>query len=204
MSVNCQKESCNKSFNTEHGMKIHFGQKHETLRSVTVQCDHCGDKVEKMAKNVNRNKNNFCDNECYGNWRTELTGENNPKYNRIKVRCEFCGSEKHIQENEYNRNDKHFCDKECYFSWTRENIKDNYTYYGNNWNKISSKVRNRDEKCKRCGISNNSCNDRYGCQLHVHHITPLKEFSNKSEANKMENLISLCPSCHMKVEYNDT
>jgi DEAD/DEAH box helicase domain-containing protein len=39
--------------------------------------------------------------------------------------------------------------------------------------------------------------------LHVHHITPLREFSNAEAANNMDNLISLCPTCHMKMENND-
>jgi predicted HNH restriction endonuclease len=37
--------------------------------------------------------------------------------------------------------------------------------------------------------------------LHVHHIRPYKEFNgNYWEANDLRNLITLCYTCHHKVE----
>jgi len=39
--------------------------------------------------------------------------------------------------------------------------------------------------------------------LDVHHIVPFREFGleNYKKANRLENLISLCHSCHLKSEY---
>ncbi len=52
--------------------------------------------------------------------------------------------------------------------------------------------------------------DGYRCQIcqtpesgkshHVHHITPFRTFSSFIHANVIENLITLCPTCHRSVE----
>jgi DEAD/DEAH box helicase domain-containing protein len=39
-------------------------------------------------------------------------------------------------------------------------------------------------------------------QHDVHHKVPFRAFALKDEANRLENLITLCPSCHKKVEAN--
>jgi hypothetical protein len=202
--MECQHENCNREFDSEHGMKIHFGRKHKNIRTTTVICDYCGEETKQYSKNEQRNSNNFCDNECYGKWRSgKFKGENSPRYNRVLVECENCDNNLSVQKNEFDRTNNHFCDKDCYSSWRKcETSKENLDY-GKNWDKISSKVRERDGKCVKCKISNNKCVDKYGCQLHVHHITPLREFSNIEKANNMQNLVSLCPTCHMKVESNN-
>lgn len=202
--MECQHEDCNREFNSEHGMKIHFGRKHETIRTTTVKCDYCGKETNQSSKNLDRNSNNFCNNECYGNWRSEnFKGDDSPRYNRVSVICKNCESNLSVQENEFDRTDNHFCDRKCYSSWRKSKTNKTSLSYGNNWDEISAKVRERDSECKRCNISNSSCVSKYGCQLHVHHITPLREFSNAEAANNMDNLISLCPTCHMKIENND-
>ena len=35
---------------------------------------------------------------------------------------------------------------------------------------------------------------------HVHHKIPFRKYSNYLDANKLENLITLCPNCHKRVE----
>jgi predicted HNH restriction endonuclease len=39
--------------------------------------------------------------------------------------------------------------------------------------------------------------------LDVHHITPFRTFkaARHQEANRLENLICYCPSCHLAVEH---
>jgi DEAD/DEAH box helicase domain-containing protein len=39
-----------------------------------------------------------------------------------------------------------------------------------------------------------------GRQLDVHHLIPYTSFKSNLEANKLENLVSLCPACHPKLE----
>ena len=69
--------------------------------------------------------------------------------------------------------------------------------YGKDWARIRLEVIARDEnRCQICGLSFNSPT------LHVHHKTPFRSFSDPEIANQMHNLITLCPTCHKRVEQN--
>lgn len=69
--------------------------------------------------------------------------------------------------------------------------------YGPEWNKIRDWVRKRDHyTCQLCGLP------EQGKAHHVHHKVPFRMFSSAREANRPENLITLCPSCHQRVEEN--
>lgn len=79
---------------------------------------------------------------------------------------------------------------------------DSDQYYGKYWNNISKRIRKRDNyTCKSCGITQNEYLQQFDRKLDVHHIVPLREFDKLREANKDDNLITLCVSCHRKVEY---
>jgi len=69
--------------------------------------------------------------------------------------------------------------------------------YGPGWQKLREQVRARDGyKCQVCGAPED------GRQHDVHHKVPFKAFPSAAEANRPENLTTLCPSCHHKVEQN--
>lgn len=63
------------------------------------------------------------------------------------------------------------------------------TYRGKGWHGIRKQAIRRDKgRCRRCGSQR---------QLQVHHIVPYRDSQN----NLLENLVTLCASCHMAVEY---
>lgn len=74
--------------------------------------------------------------------------------------------------------------------------------YGPNWQVQRRKVLERDRyMCKTCGVT------KEDSLLHVHHIRPFREFGyvpgrneHYREANRVENLVTLCPSCHRLAE----
>ncbi len=69
--------------------------------------------------------------------------------------------------------------------------------YGPDWNKIRDRVRTRDKyTCQVCGAPETTR------QHDVHHKTPFRAFTSLAEANRLENLTTLCPSCHHKAEQN--
>jgi DEAD/DEAH box helicase domain-containing protein len=69
--------------------------------------------------------------------------------------------------------------------------------YGPNWPGIRERVRSRDGyKCQVCGTP------EAGRQHDVHHKVPFRAFTIREEANRLENLITLCPSCHKQAEAN--
>ena len=75
--------------------------------------------------------------------------------------------------------------------------------YGPNWPTQRDNARARDGyRCRRCGAP-----EQEGRHHHVHHITPFRAFGYVQGvndlfalANQLENLISLCSTCHRQVE----
>ncbi len=75
--------------------------------------------------------------------------------------------------------------------------------YGPNWQKQRDAARARDGfRCRHCGTP-----EKPDMQHHVHHLTPFRSFgyirgqnNHYLQANQLENLITLCPSCHHAVE----
>jgi len=74
--------------------------------------------------------------------------------------------------------------------------------YGPDWLKIRERVRARDQyQCQVCGAIES------GRQHDVHHKIPFRAFVregalDRDQANRLENLTTLCPACHKKVEQN--
>ena len=70
--------------------------------------------------------------------------------------------------------------------------------YGPGWNRLREAVRRRDGyRCQVCGAP-----EIAGRQHDVHHKVPFRSFTSVAEANRMENLITLCPADHRKAEQN--
>ncbi|MCD6289974.1 MAG: DEAD/DEAH box helicase [Anaerolineae bacterium] len=80
--------------------------------------------------------------------------------------------------------------------------------YGPDWERQRRRARERDGfRCVRCGAPESP-----GRQHDVHHIRPLRAFilearqrgediaEARRKANRLENLITLCPRCHRQVE----
>lgn len=116
---------------------------------------------------------------------------------------------------------------------SRRNLADDkkrFYKYGNGWRSICWSVRKRDNyECQSCGIKNKKHKDEYDKSLEVHHLIKLEEFFDdfsdeehnkllsdnspqslikkaerrKDIANKKENLVSLCTSCHYNIETKD-
>ncbi len=70
--------------------------------------------------------------------------------------------------------------------------------YGPEWPRIRNAVRARDGfRCQVCGTAESE-----GRQHDVHHKTPFRQFVSASEANRFDNLVTLCRSCHRSAEAN--
>ncbi len=75
--------------------------------------------------------------------------------------------------------------------------------YGPSWARAREAARARDGyRCRQCGAP-----ERAGKAHHVHHIQPFRTFGyvpgenrKDREANQLENLVTLCPTCHMRAE----
>jgi len=67
--------------------------------------------------------------------------------------------------------------------------------YGPNWRQQRDLARQRDGyTCQVCGLPEG------GRPHHVHHKMPFRAFPSFEQANRLENLITLCPACHHRAE----
>jgi DEAD/DEAH box helicase domain-containing protein len=68
-------------------------------------------------------------------------------------------------------------------------------YYGASWQAQRNAARARDQfRCQFCGLSEGRK------AHHVHHKVPFRTFVSPETANRLENLVTLCPTCHLKAE----
>jgi hypothetical protein len=154
--------------------------------------------------------NHFCSKECYYEW----TRENITKGERVEITCEYCGDTKKVYP--HLRDKQRFCSRECNYKWTSEIRRgenhprwkgEHGDYCGPNWREERQERLEYDGwECVVCGMDNDTHTEEYGEGLHVHHICPRSEFRDESgdidwsEANDIENLITLCASCHQNWE----
>lgn len=100
---------------------------------------------------------------------------------------------------------KYYCSKACkslsqtfnHSSISKHLKTGSKKYYGPNWIQQRKRARKRDSyACQNptCRITEKE----YGQELSVHHKVPFVFFNDYLEANKLENLISLCELCHRK------
>jgi DEAD/DEAH box helicase domain-containing protein len=72
--------------------------------------------------------------------------------------------------------------------------------YGPTWAQQRDLARARDNYCCQvCGLPEGSSATRPGAH-HVHHKVPFRHFASSERANQLDNLVTLCPRCHLRVE----
>ncbi len=125
---------------------------------------------------------------------------------RQVVACEHCGTEMTVLCSRVKRRGVRFCSQHCHGMWISENMvgEDHHCWkggsiaYHSGWLRARRRVLRRDDNtCQSCGSSG----DEMKQGLHVHHIKPVRTFDDQREAHRLTNLVTLCPSCHPKVEH---
>lgn len=178
-----------------------------------IVCDFCGESFEKSPQRIERSEKDYCSTDChYEDRKGRFQGEDNPNFTSEEVECSWCGETKYEIASRIERSENFFCDKRCHGEWKSENVVgedhprweggSGPSYYGPNWVKRRSRCLERDGwECLRCGLTNGEHLLMEERNLDVHHIVPLKTFGNDYEsANDLENLASLCRSCHGDME----
>lgn len=129
-----------------------------------------------------------------------------PRGQEETVPCEHCGKPNRIPNWIAARKFRlHFCGKACLDAWTsvlpddgkRMVLRGRPEYRGGNWKVQAARARERDGfRCRNCGVTEASL----GRQLDVHHTTPVRLFASTVAANRLDNLVSVCASCHKRLE----
>lgn len=185
-----------------------------TQTRYAATCEVCGERFSRVLSQPGR----FCGQTCFGRWLSEnRRGENNPQtgrryelpaqQKRVTLTCQQCGAAYVVKMSHQTRS--HFCSKPCLGAWQSENLAGENNrnwlgghdpYYGPSWRPAMRAVRARDKVCTRCGKSPKDA----GKALDVHHLKPFRTFGRDrhEEANRLDNLVALCPTCHTWTEWD--
>lgn len=178
---------------------------------VEKTCERCGDtfKVYPYRSDTAR----FCSTECSAQNISDVEGEEHPRWQggKEEYTCENCGE---AFKRYPRKNQSKYCSKECYREASKELFsgEDNPVwrggwekYYGPNWDEQREAAIERDDyRCQDClkpAYKMDKSPD-------VHHKKRLGWFREEYDApewweraNQLDNLVSLCPSCHKKREW---
>lgn len=194
--------TCENRFLNERGMKTHHSQEHNvSIVGEPATCEWCGSSFRAKTSHGTR----FCSQKCSRECESERHKENRPI-----VTCEYCGESERVKP--YREDTHRFCSDECRFKWQSEYLvgEDNPNYdpesrntFGPNWDEQAEKARKRDDyRCQDCGKHQSN----HYRKLIAHHIFPRKDFIDADSnydyerGNRLENLVSLCDSCHQRWE----
>jgi hypothetical protein len=128
------------------------------------------------------------------------------KIERVTTECPSCGKELQVLQSRLERQTRGiFCDQACHGEWLSENIvgENHHQWeggtikYGQKWWRIRRKALERDEHtCLNCGRNEKHLEQNPD----VHHINRVRDFDDKQDAHTLDNVITLCRSCHRNVE----
>lgn len=164
-------------------------------------CNICGEEFEFYPSNKEGVYCSTCVSEAGG-----LLPRKQSASSKLVVECRNCGSQ--IERYPHEVEDVSygfFCDLECYGMWLSNNVTAEKHHqweggtvpYGSGWWNIRQAALERDNHtCQYCGIDSNDL----GHNPDVHHIVPVRSFENPEAAHRLDNVVSLCRSCHRRVE----
>lgn len=194
--------SCSGKYRTQNG-------------STVLTCATCGNPYRVpnfFASGKNNRHTTYCSKKCQGIAKSSnMMGDKNHNWKLpIKKTCVVCGKQFSINEHNNRVGYGKCCSIACkgkYQSITYRREKHwlwqggRNIDYGPDWERIAQEVRKRDNyTCAVCGAFNKGGIFRRA--HHVHHIKPLRSFNGNYElANRKSNLITICHSCHKKVEH---
>jgi hypothetical protein len=122
---------------------------------------------------------------------------------RVHTTCRNCGTPVKRIASDAKRKPPQFCSVACIGAFQRGERNPAWRggyrpYYGPDWRPLQRDARKRDNyTCQRCGVTQREL----GRQLDVHHIRPVSSFVDPNDANTIDNVTTLCHSCHMAAEW---
>lgn len=189
---NCYSESGRKNGNWNDAME-------------TTDCRRCGSEFEYYPSNK---EGVYCP-ECVED-ADEFLGEpswKGKKTELVTTECEYCGGDVVMRASKRAYGSGRFCSEDCKYAWMSDNWRgEDHPRWGGGWDETRNRnwkaarrktLRRDNHRCRNCGTSS----EELGCEPDVHHIKPIREYDDPTEAHMMDNLITLCRACHMKVEH---
>ena len=199
---------CDKSCESSFKSREWVGEEHPSWDGgrERLYCNECGD--EYYVKPTNVEKSKYCSRQCTHKGRSIETKQ---------YKCANCNEI--VEKMTHNvKGEKTTCSKSCYKQYMSSirRGEDNpawkggrFEYYGPNWSDQREKTLERDSySCQECDMSRDQHYQNYDEDLHVHHKVPRRQIIDKQKptieqfelANSLDNLVTLCKSCHRKLE----
>lgn len=157
------------------------------------KCKGCGKTF--LNKSTNIIKRSYCD-DCLPKWRSSH------QITKVKTNCATCGKPMWITKSRFLTNSFNYCSIRCMSVHYKQRFSGENSptwkggsknHYQGNWLAQRNKARYRDSyKCQICGKTE----EELGKELSVHHIRLYRLYKDKTRANKLYNLVCLCPDCH--------
>ena len=87
--------------------------------NVKIKCSYCGKDESKSLSVYLKNKEYFCSNECYWDFKRECEprGEEHHNYSKIDKKCDNCNCDIKVTPWELENRQHNFCSKECYWEF---------------------------------------------------------------------------------------
>lgn len=167
----------------------------------TAECRQCGDAFDYYPSDKDGVYCPSCVAAADG-----LLPENPAKRDRVDAECQWCGEVLSLVPSRLDGLSRGpFCDVECYGEWLSANVVGDSHHqweggvlaYGDGWWAVRRDTRERDgHSCQICGADA----DELGREPDVHHIVRVREFDDPGDAHRLDNVVTLCRSCHRRVE----
>lgn len=164
---------------------------------VSCECEYCCGRFKRYASDVTGKT--FCDKGCHDAYQREtphLHGEQHHKWNggKVEAECEYCGKTFHKHPSKVGRGDRVFCSRKCSGLHKRRNPRENGRDIRRTaaWYDVREQALERDSgRCRVCGFDQD---------LHVHHRKPI---SDGGDPLSLDNLLTLCKTCHYSVAHEN-
>lgn len=201
------------------------------VKRIEKACEECGHLILITTLENNRRRGRFCSARCLGlsnarkmnavhprsdEWRDKLrkafhpSGEQHPQFVRPLIfTCKNCNANFTKKPWQVRRKGctSSYCSSECRNHFRKEHQSGKASPF---WTGGVSRKRGalwhitRKLVVKRQNGNCASCKKHIGHRLAVHHVIPFREWCSAIDANHISNLIGLCQSCHMRLEWRKT
>lgn len=198
-------EYCDKELGNNAGLATHKSKVHgDEAEKIEVSCENCGEIVVEYESQLEWSNNNFCSVDCRAEWDSENNNKRfadgiNPS-KREEVRQKI--SDSYTYERRLKQSREMMGRNNPNWSGGFKPIP-----MGDNWRGKRKQVLNRDNhRCIDCGITEEEYREKCGKGMSVHHKIPRRfvfyhPFMTLEEhANRLDNLVTVCHSCHMERE----
>ncbi len=162
------------------------GRVKDSTTKISTHCSHCDIPMMKFPSRMSAFAKHYCSSACRSAAAVKADIH-------IERTCKNCGIIYSTTTHQVRTRGSNYCSKSCMDGGMRTKT----TPYSHYWRSITRRVRERDSHtCQLCGVI------QLSPRLDVHHIIRAGDFAieDVESANDMSNLVSLCRSCHRRVE----